>query len=202
MSCKQDTSSPDDVSVSKTRVSLECEPGFYGDNCSRECSDLCENNTCNGRTGECMSCRGHRTGPFCKECAQGWYGIYCLLSCSPKCFNSTCHKVSGTCFSCLGKRRGYFCEGCPDGYSGKLCEHACPANCLNQKCDSETAVCVSCVEGYRGDLCAHETSGMERATLFLLVVPFLLLLALWLFLKPLASSPAQPVGETHSPTSV
>ena len=60
---------------------LECDPGTYGEGCSRNCSSRCLNSTCNHETGVCKQCGPGYTGLLCD------YGMFLFASVSLRFYN-------------------------------------------------------------------------------------------------------------------
>ncbi|XP_046562716.1 multiple epidermal growth factor-like domains protein 11 isoform X1 [Haliotis rubra] len=83
----------------------ECEPGKYGDGCSRNCSQGCKafpNNEvlCHKETGTCF-----------EGCNAGVYGDRCDQQCSRNCKEYTCIQQNGHCvLGCIENHIGDFCE--------------------------------------------------------------------------------------------
>lgn len=44
----------------------DCEPGWFGENCTNVCPHLCKDKICKEETGECVSCTGQSIGPTCE----------------------------------------------------------------------------------------------------------------------------------------
>ncbi|XP_046560101.1 ankyrin repeat, SAM and basic leucine zipper domain-containing protein 1-like isoform X11 [Haliotis rubra] len=83
----------------------ECEPGQYGDGCSKSCSRNCKplpNGIvrCHKETGECF-----------EGCEAGVYGDQCDEPCSKHCLGNTCNMHNGHCaLGCIENHIGVFCE--------------------------------------------------------------------------------------------
>ncbi|XP_046552967.1 uncharacterized protein LOC124262497 isoform X7 [Haliotis rubra] len=83
----------------------ECEPGKYGDGCSKSCSQNCEpfpNGIvrCDKDTGGCF-----------EGCKVGVYGDQCEEPCSKHCLGNTCNQHNGHCTrGCIENHIGVFCE--------------------------------------------------------------------------------------------
>ncbi|KAG1679193.1 Protein draper [Nymphon striatum] len=144
---------------------LECEKGYFGQNCSEKCP-LCENGagTCHHITGHCPCTAGY-AGIRCSEvCPRGTYGFDCQNKCN--CVNGAeCYHVTGECM-------------CLPGWQGPTCSKSCPINKYGINC-SLNCTCHNgglcrpndgkcrcapgymgtnckeiCFEGYYGDDCA------------------------------------------------
>ncbi|CAG5117247.1 unnamed protein product, partial [Candidula unifasciata] len=87
-----------------------CLSGWYGDDCTKPCSNLCADRLCDQTTGACFSCVINRTGTFCKECTDGYVGPLCDRRCSKYCLNRLCDKRTERCYSCMTGYRGEFCN--------------------------------------------------------------------------------------------
>ena len=93
---------------------LHCQlPHMYGDNCTKECSSLCINSTCNQMTGECSS-----------GCIANHYGANCRMMCSNNCKPTTTGVVCDDNGRCL--------EGCVQGYTGDDCRTGILNLCLKR----------------------------------------------------------------------
>ncbi|XP_060587078.1 multiple epidermal growth factor-like domains protein 10 [Ruditapes philippinarum] len=89
----------------------ECSRGFYGVNCEQKCG--CSNNsTCNAVDGSC-NCTSGWHGTFCdNDCLHGTYGPNCKWPCN--CNNSihdSCNRYTGQC-------------ACKSGWTGRTCDKA------------------------------------------------------------------------------
>ncbi|XP_069126894.1 uncharacterized protein [Argopecten irradians] len=93
---------------------IGCPVGYYGHNCSMECSS-CVVGQCFPGNGSCMfGCRPGFLGDMCtKECDGGHYGLNCAKTCGNCAQNQSCDHVTGGCHN-----------GCADGYSGSKCTYA------------------------------------------------------------------------------
>ncbi|XP_077996753.1 uncharacterized protein LOC144450061 [Glandiceps talaboti] len=138
-----------------TSLCVECENGFYGENCKHICS--CENGgKCSNVDGSC-------------QCLDGYYDNKCQKSCN--CDNDAkCNAVDGSCV-CQSGYYGSLCESkctcgniyrcddvgiciCQDGFYGVDCVHRC--NCSNDAvCDPTNGTC-NCKPGYYGNRCEHK----------------------------------------------
>ncbi|XP_078330363.1 uncharacterized protein LOC144624436 [Crassostrea virginica] len=93
----------------------ECAVGFFGNNCSKNCSLTCGNpGVCHKVTGHCNgSCLAGWEGDMCEnECSVGFYGANCFQNCSMTCgIPGTCERITGYCSG-----------GCQRGWTGVKCE--------------------------------------------------------------------------------
>ncbi|EFN75093.1 uncharacterized protein LOC105191654 [Harpegnathos saltator] len=87
----------------------QCDPGYQGDDCIRECSsgswgmrcaetcDCGENGTCDPANGTCRCPPGLR-GPQCREhCATGQWGPNCANECTCQNRDNDCDAATGRC---------------------------------------------------------------------------------------------------------
>nr|XP_022307879.1 platelet endothelial aggregation receptor 1-like [Crassostrea virginica] len=89
-------------------------PGYYGENCSLECPQNCQDGYCDILEGTCFRCAHLYIGPTCEDCPEGFYGSKCLQNCSMTCGDS------GRCDIMTG-----YCNGrCQVGWTGAMCEKA------------------------------------------------------------------------------
>lgn len=111
----------------------QCAPGYFGNplELDGECKPCeCNNNidpfdpqSCDSKTGECLKCLSHTTGPKCDQCQLGFYGDpinnhYCIkCDCdsrgSTNETGSICDVKTGKCF-CLPNVIGIKCDSCED----------------------------------------------------------------------------------------
>ncbi|XP_078328494.1 uncharacterized protein LOC144623747 [Crassostrea virginica] len=88
-------------------------PGYYGENCSLECPQNCQDGYCDIVEGTCFGCSHRYIGPRCtKDCPEGLYGRNCLQNCSMTCGDP------GRCDIMTGHCNG----GCQVGWTGAMCE--------------------------------------------------------------------------------
>lgn len=147
----------------KNYEGLECEEGWFGVNCSQQCSGHCrDGSTCNHVTGLCdEGCNAGWTGYICeKECDDGTYGYNCVNNCSGHCLSeSPCNKQTGQCDR--GCSPGYTKSDCSkiclSGHYGTDCSERCSGNCINNEpCDHVSGVCPDgCEDGYTGKQCTN-----------------------------------------------
>ncbi|XP_078330395.1 uncharacterized protein LOC144624463 [Crassostrea virginica] len=85
-------------------------PGYYGESCSLECPQNCQDGYCNIVEGTCFGCAHRYIGPRCKDCPKGLYGSNCSQNCSMTCGDpGRCDIVTGHCNG-----------GCQVGWSVKI----------------------------------------------------------------------------------
>ncbi|XP_078330382.1 uncharacterized protein LOC111112904 [Crassostrea virginica] len=132
-----------DIGLCEVEV-YDCpSPGFYGENCSLDCPQNCQNGYCDSVEGTCLACKRGFIGLRCDlECADGLFGNNCVENCSMTCGHpGVCHKVTD----------------CPSpGFYGENCSLDCPQNCQNGYCDSVEGTCLACKRGFIGLRCDLE----------------------------------------------
>ena len=100
-----------------------CALGFYGTDCTKECSPYCVSKVCDFEKGICSI-----------GCLKGWKNNFCNQTCSQTCVQNECS-------------RGGRCDiGCVEGFSGFDCTTPCGSTCINNKCDREQGVCLECLK--------------------------------------------------------
>ncbi|XP_062612078.1 multiple epidermal growth factor-like domains protein 10 [Saccostrea cucullata] len=137
------------------------EKGYYGPNCSIECSSTCLFRSCHINTGACNGCEPGYKGKECEyECDGRYYGVNCTSHCGD-CLNfEQCHHVNGSCLN--GCDLGFYGEKCvqpcPIGLYGLDCKRSCSKNCLNSnRCDQKSGSCQGgCKTGWKGLKCESE----------------------------------------------
>ncbi|XP_078328406.1 uncharacterized protein LOC111115159 [Crassostrea virginica] len=87
-------------------------PGYYGENCSLECPQNCQDGYCDAVEGNCFGCTHRYIGPNCRDCPERLYGRNCLQHCSMTCGDP------GKCDIMTGHCNG----GCQVGWTGSMCE--------------------------------------------------------------------------------
>lgn len=86
------------------RCTSDCPTGFFGDFCSKNCSEGCQG-ACNRDTGICTTDL---------ECKPGFFGDTCKIHCNVNCKTGYCVRSSGNCVG-----------DCRDGYFGVKCSELC-----------------------------------------------------------------------------
>ncbi|XP_078330396.1 uncharacterized protein LOC144624464 [Crassostrea virginica] len=87
--------------------------GYYGEHCSLECPQNCQDGYCDIVEGTCFGCAHRYMGPRCtQDCKEGLYGSYCSQNCSMTCGDP------GRCDIMTGHCNG----GCQVGWTGAMCE--------------------------------------------------------------------------------
>ncbi|XP_078330361.1 uncharacterized protein LOC144624434 [Crassostrea virginica] len=86
--------------------------GYYGENCSLECPQNCQDGYCDIVEGTCSGCAHRYIGPRCQDCPEGLYGSNCSQNCSMTCGDP------GRCDILTGHCNG----GCQVGWTGAMCE--------------------------------------------------------------------------------
>nr|XP_034321234.1 multiple epidermal growth factor-like domains protein 10 isoform X2 [Crassostrea gigas] len=138
---------------------LECDKGWYGDGCQRQCGHCINITQCNYVHGTCsQGCEVGYEGQTCdQECQDGYFGENCARECPAICHS--CNKKSGLCdLGCHPGWKGTHCtEKCDGGLFGANCSTPC-GHCLNnQQCHHLNGTCAKrCDPGYMGDSCTEE----------------------------------------------
>ncbi|XP_078330404.1 uncharacterized protein LOC144624467 [Crassostrea virginica] len=137
-------------------------PGYYGENCSLECPQNCQDGYCDSVKGTCLGCKPGYIGTRCnQECPDEYHGKQCAGKCSLTCVvPGRCDKVTGRCLGgCQAGWTGNMCkEDCSDGQYGYNCVENCSLTCGDSgKCDKITGHCVGgCRAGWTSDMCEKE----------------------------------------------
>ncbi|GFN80191.1 receptor-type tyrosine-protein phosphatase kappa [Plakobranchus ocellatus] len=143
----------------------QCDPGTYGKDCNKTCSDHCAGDTtsCNHVNGTCdQGCEKGYLMPFCIEkCPNTTFGQNCGESCNTTCLNRECNYVTGTCDSgCVDGYIGDFCEqACDQGTYGEDCNQNCSDTCAGEtnSCNHVNGTCdQGCEKGYLMPLCTEK----------------------------------------------
>nr|XP_034319395.1 uncharacterized protein LOC105348579 isoform X7 [Crassostrea gigas] len=138
---------------------LECDKGWFGDGCQRQCGHCINTTQCDHVNGTCsQGCEVGYEGQTCdQECQDGYFGENCARECPAICHS--CNKTSGLCdLGCHPGWKGTHCtEKCDGGLFGANCSTPC-GHCLNnQQCHHINGTCVTgCDPGYMGDNCTEE----------------------------------------------
>nr|XP_022303551.1 laminin subunit alpha-2-like isoform X2 [Crassostrea virginica] len=134
-------------------------PGYYGENCSLECPQNCQDGYCESVEGTCFACKPGHIGPRCTQgCSDGQYGYNCVENCSITC-GDNCDKITGQCIGgCRAGWTGDMCKTeCVGGLFGNNCVENCSITCGDPGiCDKVTGHCVDCLPGWEGDMCQNE----------------------------------------------
>ncbi|KAL3869437.1 hypothetical protein ACJMK2_042118 [Sinanodonta woodiana] len=117
----------------------DCEEGWFGLRCDRECPVNCD------------ECDGFAVTNTCSRCQQGFYGPHCETVCPENClqepYRDRCDKVTGHCNM-----------GCYGSMYGKFCNQTCSPNCIG-KCDQLSGNCLTgCVSAWYGPTCEQKCS--------------------------------------------
>ncbi|KAK3591235.1 hypothetical protein CHS0354_010600 [Potamilus streckersoni] len=159
-------------SCSSLNGNCNCEEGWFGSRCDRECPVNCD------------ECDGFAVSNTCSRCQQGWYGTHCEIACPENClqepYRDRCDKVTGQCnMGCYGSMYGKFCNktcspncigkcdqlsgncsnGCVSAWYGPTCEQKCSSSCKDASpgfriCDRDNGTCYfGCENGRYGETC-------------------------------------------------
>nr|XP_022306989.1 multiple epidermal growth factor-like domains protein 10 [Crassostrea virginica] len=139
-------------------------PGFYGESCSIQCPQKCQEGRCHISDGTCLGCLSGYIGQICdKPCDDQMYGVNCSQKCGACLDNEACHHINGLCLK--GCDKGYHgrkCDQeCSEGFYGYNCEEKCSLTCeIPGRCDRKIGRCNgSCLVGWRGSTCNQECDG-------------------------------------------
>ena len=102
-----------------------CAIGYYGSDCTKECSSTCISNVCDFGKGSCTI-----------GCLSGWWNPFCNETCGHFCVENKCTR-DGQCDLHLG---------CVDGYAGFDCSFPCNETCIDGKCDRDLGRCFECTK--------------------------------------------------------
>ncbi|XP_053372980.1 scavenger receptor class F member 1-like [Mercenaria mercenaria] len=83
---------------------------YWGNQCDKECSIGCINETCQQESGYCTERCSTKTV----------YGLFCDKTCGENCLQGTCNREDGYCDI-----------GCVKGKYGNRCDKSCNENCKN-----------------------------------------------------------------------
>ncbi|XP_078330348.1 uncharacterized protein LOC144624425 [Crassostrea virginica] len=121
----------------------------YGENCSLECPQNCQDGYCDIVEGTCLACKPRFIGQRCMDCAAGLSGHICSKNCS--------HNITGHCNgSCVAGWEGEMCENeCSVEFYGVNCLQNCSMRCgVPGNCDRITGYCNGgCQLGWTGLRC-------------------------------------------------
>ncbi|KAK7090360.1 uncharacterized protein [Littorina saxatilis] len=147
--------------VCELEIYGDCQDGFYGWECDKQCQ--CENRAeiCDKIRGFCLisGCKpGYNTGDCTHKCPSGTYGDGCARNCSAACVDGVCDHVTGVCTNgCVSGMAGRpECrKSCDKGLYGEKCDKTCSINCAGGVCDVDSGHCSrGCKEGMSGDVCS------------------------------------------------
>ncbi|XP_078328062.1 uncharacterized protein LOC111112519 [Crassostrea virginica] len=143
-------------------------PGYYGENCSLECPQNCQDGYCDIVEGTCFGCSHRYIGPRCtKDCPSGLYGSNCSQNCSMTCGDpGYCDIMTGHCNGgCQVGWTGVMCEkDCQEGLYGRNCLQNCSMTCGDPgRCDIMTGHCNGgCQVGWTGAMCETENLALHQ----------------------------------------
>lgn len=146
---------------------IECNTGFYGFNCTAQCSKYCKNNTCDRTTGTCLG-----------GCVKGFTGFNCNTTCPPLKYGENCSELCGNCFENLPCNHidGTCMKGCQEGFRGQRCRTTCmtgtfgkdcmqncSGNCFdNLPCNKTNGICTQCLPGWMNDFCTERIVSLKQ----------------------------------------
>lgn len=164
------------------RACDQCQPGSWNYPKCQRCQCNGHADTCDSRTGACISCRDSTFGHNCERCIEGYYGdprLSADIPCRPCPCPGTIesgHSYANRC-DLDPETQDVVCE-CDDGYAGSRCDvcadnyfgnpeeigGSCRAcNCSNNmdisrpgNCDPHTGECLQCLfntEGFNCERC-------------------------------------------------
>ena len=135
----------------------DCEPGYFGINCTEECDRNCRNEDkkCDKITGECNCTTNYyyyipkkKCLPCPINCNDCYSDEKCVSCINKKNYGDFCNK---TCDKCIEKD-GSYCErngkcigDCEKGFKGDYCNEPCDDSCEN--C-FKNGSCISCKDDY------------------------------------------------------
>nr|XP_022306985.1 multiple epidermal growth factor-like domains protein 11 isoform X1 [Crassostrea virginica] len=136
-------------------------PGFYGESCSMQCPQNCQEERCHIVNGTCLRCVSGYIGQICdKTCDDQMYGVNCSQKCGACVDNEACHHINGSCLKgCDKGYHGQKCDQeCSEGFYGYNCEEKCSLTCeIPGRCDRIIGRCNgSCLVGWKGAMCNQE----------------------------------------------
>ncbi|XP_052762508.1 multiple epidermal growth factor-like domains protein 10 isoform X2 [Mya arenaria] len=159
-------------STSCTACKVRSGVGYYGSDCSIQCSNKCKAFLCD-INGNCLQCDDPNfKGDNCDRCVDGKYGNQCKKNCPVNCISceSDTHCTSCTdeftgitcstrtecpdnCYNssfCLSTGK---CESCKDGLYGEYCNMTCSRNCRYGYCNQDGSCKAGCKDGFNGSMC-------------------------------------------------
>ncbi|XP_052787490.1 multiple epidermal growth factor-like domains protein 6 isoform X1 [Mya arenaria] len=144
---------------------LECNVGYYGQTCDKDCGVYCQN--CD-RINGCLQCLPgyYKHNNMCAECSYRSNGCTCTskVQCSG-CVDgyflnpSLCSKCPEYCSNCNKSSLSgqTVCTSCTAGTFGETCQYICSQDCENGYCDEKDPdeTCSQCANGRFGEKCEH-----------------------------------------------
>ncbi|WAR30166.1 PTPRS-like protein, partial [Mya arenaria] len=143
---------------------LECNVGYYGQTCDKDCGVYCQN--CD-RINGCLQCLPgyYKHNNMCAECSYRSNGCTCTsnVQCSGCVYGyflnpSLCSKCPEYCSNCNKSLSGQtVCTSCTAGTFGETCQYICSQDCENGYCDEKNPdeTCSQCANGRFGEKCEH-----------------------------------------------
>ncbi|XP_060558053.1 cell death abnormality protein 1-like [Ruditapes philippinarum] len=136
------------------RCKYGCLHGKWGEYCEKYCSDTCNKQSCDWKSGNCSD-----------GCSINYYGPFCDQNCSTSCLSNGNKRV-------CDEKIGYCLYRCKDGFHGEKCENKCSSQCVNAICDKDTAECLhGCTYRYEGPKCvlAIKDAESEEKTSYVII---------------------------------
>ncbi|XP_052791577.1 multiple epidermal growth factor-like domains protein 10 [Mya arenaria] len=181
----------------------DCNHNTWGAECKQACGDCRDNITCNAVVGVCdVGCDPGvyvtLDKPMCNQaCPNGLHGYNCTQTCQVGiCYGSDlCDKKTGACLEgCLfaGYQEPSCTLECCNGTYGLGCAYKCGACADGTPCNKSTGLCPGeCDPGFVGDMCTEKDGALAPASIALLVIGILFLVAgilgvlfaLWVYKK-------------------
>ncbi|XP_056003582.1 multiple epidermal growth factor-like domains protein 10 [Ostrea edulis] len=133
-------------------------PDVYGENCSTQCPQNCQERHCDIVNGTCLGCLPGYKGSLCQQlCDNNKYGLGCKQNCGNCSDGEQCNHVNGSCPNgCDAGAQGDECDvECPEGRYGYNCQERCNINCgVSERCDRVTGGCQNgCQAGWKSQKC-------------------------------------------------
>ncbi|XP_078328078.1 uncharacterized protein LOC144623516 [Crassostrea virginica] len=122
------------IGLCEVEVYGRLSPGYYGENCSLECPQNCQDCYWDIVGGTCFGCTHRYIGPRCEDCSEGLYGRTCLQNCSLTCGDP------GRCDIMTGHCNGV----CQVGWTGAMCDKECPEGLYGRNCLQNTKKNITC----------------------------------------------------------
>lgn len=147
----------------------KCQKGWWGDQCTNQCSDKCVGGKCAQEDGKCTDgCKPGYWGAACDKKCPDFFVEGCdretgePKACDESHYKETDPKGNPVClpcpFACVGGKcddNGVCAEGCEEIFFGDMCDKMCPEDCVGG-CDRKTGQCNACRSGKTGKFCKQD----------------------------------------------